>query len=210
MKKLLKTLLCLIPFLFLSACDSGGGGGGGSGGSKEPIKVVVLGDSITSDVNYAGVPPWPTLMQDSRPQWTVINAAAGNDRAANGRAKIGGLLAAHSPDVVVVMLGSVNAIHGDFGSYESDMRAIVQAAKGSGAKVVLCTVPPMVGPRAGWSSSVNNINNIIRNVASSESVILADVNSEFGPNTPAEDFPNGLHPLLDGQRIIAVTVQEKI
>jgi lysophospholipase L1-like esterase len=90
------------------------------------------------------------------------------------------------------------------------MRAIVRAAKGSGATVVLCTVPPMVGPRVGWTSSVNNINNIIRNVASSESVILADVYNEFGPNTPAEDFPNGLHPLLDGQRIIAVTVQEKI
>ncbi len=199
-----RLLLCLIPLLLLlGGCESGGGDG-----TSGPITLLALGDSITGDVNYPGVPPWPSLLQDMRPEWSVINAGEGSERSSGGRAKIGRLLSRHTPDTVVLLYGSVNAIHNDTASYESDLRSMIASARGAGARVLLCTVPPVTGVRIGLASSIDRINDTVRTVASSEEgVVLIDLFREFGAGS--DRFPDGLHPDLDGQRIIAVAVREK-
>jgi lysophospholipase L1-like esterase len=202
MKSFCLKLLLLFPLLFLSACGGDDDGNDNSG----PRTIITLGDSITADTNYPGTPPWPELVQSQRPEWTIINRARGNERVASVRRKAAAI--SESPDVVVIMVGSVNAIHFDLGSYQADLTAAIQSAQATGAKVLVCTIPPMLGPRIGWASTVNRVNGMVRSAASATGATLVDVYSELQGQT--ERFPDGLHPDLDGQRIIAVAIREKV
>lgn len=203
MKRLLG-LLTLIPLLLsLTSCDSGGGGGSSSG----PMTVMTFGDSITSDFNYPGTPPWPDLLQSQRPELTIINRAAGNERMAGVRRKAESSITEET-DVVVIMVGSVNVLFFDFDTYESDMRATIALARSRGARVLICTIPPMVGGRIGFASTVDRLNVIIRDIANTTDARLVNIFNEL--DGAPERFPDGLHPDLDGQRIISVAIREKL
>ncbi|GEM_PF-3149372 len=203
MKRFLTFLFLLPVIVLLSSCDSGGGGGGTSG----PITVMAFGDSITSDFNYPGTPPWPDLLKSQRPEWTIINRAQGSERMAGVRRKAESSIN-EDVDVVVIMVGSVNVIFNDFGTYERDMRETINIARSRGARVLVCTIPPMTGGRIGFASSVDRANALIRSIVSSSEANLVNIFGEFGPDS--ERFPDGLHPDLDGQRIISVAIREKI
>lgn len=191
----------------LSACiDSGGGGGSGTSG---PQTVLVIGDSISGATNYPGVPPWPSIVAGMVPEWTVVNRATSGEKMNGGRAKVGGLLETYQPNTLVIFYGSNNAIQGDTAFFESDLRATIQAGKAAGAKVVVCTIPNMYGSRSIYNGRVGGINASVRAAAGGEGAGVININGEFG--TTSEDlFPDGLHPNLAGQNIIAVSVRERI
>jgi len=203
MKRLLHLFFLFPAIVLLSSCDSGGGGGGSSG----PKNIVAFGDSNTSDFNYPGTPPWPELLQAQRPEWTIVNRAQGSERMSGVRRKADSSIT-EDTDVVVIMVGSVNVIFNDFSTYERDMRETISIARSRGAKVLVCTIPPMYGPRIGFASSVDRMNSLIRNIVSTSEAQLVNIFGELD-NAP-ERFPDGLHPDLDGQRIISVAIREKI
>lgn len=128
---------------------------------------------------------------------------------AGGRAKAGSALQSAQPDVLVIFYGTNNAIRGDLGSFEADLRATIQAGKNAGAQVAVCTIPAMYGERVVFNDGVFQINTIIRSTASGEGARVIDIFKEFGTNS-SERFPDNYHPDLDGQRIIAITVAERI
>jgi len=200
--RFIPVLLSVLLMLGLTGCDDGGGED-----NSAPRTVVTFGDSITSDYNYPGTPPWPEILQAMRPEWTIINRAAGSERIATTRAKASRSIT-EDTDVAVVMIGTVNAIFGDTGSYSSDLAEIIRIGKARGAKVVVCTIPPVSGSRIGLASTVDRINGLIRDTVSAEGATLVNIFGEL--NGSPERFPDGLHPDLDGQRIIATAVKEKI
>ncbi|WFB36404.1 GDSL-type esterase/lipase family protein [Kiritimatiellota bacterium B12222] len=202
-----KSILLLGLTLALAACDSGGGSDGGSTG---PQTVLVIGDSISGDYNYPGVPPWPTLMAGMVPEWTVINKAVGGAKMVDGRAKIGSLITQYNPDTVVIFYGSNNAITSSTAFYESDLQSTIQTCKNAGVnKVLVCNVPYMYGSRSIYNGKVDIVNAGVTTASSAEGVAVVPVNQEFGMDS--EDlFPDGLHPNLDGQNIIAMSVRERI
>lgn len=202
----LKLLSALMIAGLLTAClDSGGGGGGSSG----PQTVLVIGDSISGTTNYSGVPPWPSLMAGMVPEWTVINRATAGETMSGGRSKAAGLLARYQPDWLVIFYGSNNAIQGSVSSFEADLAATIQAGKDAGAKVLVCTVPYMYGSRSIYNSGVDFVNLGVRSASSAGGAKIADINREFGMTSELL-FPDGLHPNLEGQQIIAVTVRERL
>lgn len=182
-------------------------------GRSEPpggLTILAMGDSITGDVNYPGVSPWPTLLAEMRPDWEVVNAGRVNERAQGGRAKVENLLNRHNPDRLVLMYGSVNVLANDTARFEDDLRALVRAGRSREFRVLVCTLPPMVGGRAGFANSVVLLNETIRMVAEEEGAVLVDVFAEFRGDGLEERFADGLHPDLNGQRIIAIAVREKL
>jgi acyl-CoA thioesterase I len=203
----LKMLSALIIAGLMSACiDSGGGGGGSSG----PQTVLVIGDSISGGTNYSGVPPWPSLMAGMVPEWTIINRSTPGQTMSGGRSKVAGLLAQYQPDSLVIFYGSNNAIQGSVTSFEPDLAATIQAGKDAGVKKILvCTVPYMYGPRVIYDGGVDVVNAGVRSASSALGAKVADINREFGTTSEAL-FPDGLHPNLEGQQIIAVSVRERL
>ena len=192
----------LLPVLLLSGCDDGG-----NGGTSGPRTVAVFGDSISSDFNYPGTPPWPELVKSMRPEWTIVNRARGNERMAGVRARASAGIT-EDTDTVVVLAGSVNVLVNDTSTIAADLATVIRTGKARGARVLVCTLPPLVGSRSGFASSVERVNQTIRSTASAEGAVLVDLFAELRGRP--ERFPDGLHPDLDGQRIIAVAIREKV
>ncbi len=196
---------CVLLLLVFASCDSGGGG---DGGASTPKTVLVLGDSISGEVNFSGVPPWPELLRADRPVWNIVNSSRGGDTSANGVSKISNEIARHNPSDVVIFYGSNDAIQGRQRNYENNLRTMVGAAKASGADVIIVTPPYMYESRSIFNGNIDFIVDAARRVASETGSRIANVNGETA-NAP-ELFPDGLHPNLDGQNICMVTIREKI
>jgi acyl-CoA thioesterase-1 len=195
--------VCL--FLFTGGCNDSGGGSNNEG----PLTVLVLGDSISSDTTYPGASPWPELMRGIRPEWTIVNASRGGDPSGSGAVKVNGLVNSIQPDVLVIFYGANDVIHGTQNGYEANLRAMIAAGQRVEAKVVVCTTPYMYGSRSVFDGSVEFIRAVSFRVAKEMGASVADIFGEFGRNSSAL-FPDGLHPDLDGQRIIAISVVERI
>jgi len=191
-----------------TACDSGGGGGGG--GSTGPIKVLAMGDSNTGAVIYPGVAPWPSVVAGMEPEWTMVNSGVKGERSSGGRSRIGGQLSRHRPDVVTIMYGANNAIMGDMGGYDGDMRSMIRTCKAAGATVVVGNTLPMAGARVIYNGRVTTLNAQLSAIAKEEGAVLVDLNREFRGDAAAQRLPDGLHPDADGVRIIAVAMREGI
>ena len=67
----------------------------------------------------------------------------------------------------------------------------------------------MYGPRVIYDSGVDVVNAGVRSASSALGAKVADINREFGTTSEAL-FPDGLHPNLEGQQIIAVSVRERL
>ncbi len=211
MKELLHTLL-LPSFLIclLTGCDPIDGGDGGGGGGSGEKTVLVMGDSISATGTYAGTVPWPSLLASDRPNLTVVNRARSGERMEEGSARIAAEITNSSPDVVVIFYGSNNVLRGNEDVVPSSLRSAIQTAKAAGVnRVIVCTIPRMYGELESNVPAIKQLNNQIRNVASSEGARIANVFGEFSAGEGTL-FPDGLHPNQDGQRIIMVTVREKI
>jgi len=89
------------------------------------------------------------------------------------------------------------------------LRRIIDDAKSHGIRVVLATIPPMIPPgancRAKGSSGVSGFNDLVRSLAASENVPLADVYQAFGSDASTLIGFDGLHPNPDGYKRIADT-----
>jgi lysophospholipase L1-like esterase len=89
------------------------------------------------------------------------------------------------------------------------LQKMVDAAKGSGMKVIVATIPPMVPPgafgRAVGYQIVPNFNDQVRGVGTAAGVPLADVYAGFGSDASTLIGFDGLHPNPDGYKRIADT-----
>jgi len=82
----------------------------------------------------------------------VVNASVSGDTTAGGRARLPALLKAHQPAVVVIELGSNDALRGlSLDMTEANLLAMTQAAQAAGARVLLVgmQVPPNYGADHG-------------------------------------------------------------
>jgi acyl-CoA thioesterase-1 len=78
----------------------------------------------------------------------VVNASISGDTTSGGRSRLPALLAQHRPSAVVIELGGNDALRGlPLDMTEKNLSAMTQAAKKSGAKVLIVgmQVPPNYG-----------------------------------------------------------------
>lgn len=118
-----------------------------------PKTILVLGDSLSAEYGLARGTGWVPLLQQRIEQRKiaahVVNGSISGDTTAGGRSRIGPLLAQHRPGIVIVELGGNDALRGlSLTQTEANLRAIVQAARRTGARVLLLgmQIPPNYGP----------------------------------------------------------------
>ena len=101
-----RLLVILVTLIFLTA---------GTAQSAAPVKVLVLGDSLSSGYGLAKPDAFPAVLEAALKKTgysvTLINAGVSGDTTAGGRARLAWALA-DRPDVVILELGANDGLRG--------------------------------------------------------------------------------------------------
>lgn len=174
--------------------------------SGEGPLVVFLGDSLTSGWRLGEEQAYPALVARALAargrRARVVNAGRSGDTAAQGLARLPGVLRLR-PDVLVVALGINDALRGlPRPPAEAALRRLVGEARGAGARVVL------VGFRARRPSDAGllGFEAMYPRIAAEERLPFVPDLLEGVADRPELLFPDGLHPNAAGQQRLAQTV----
>ncbi len=168
-------------------------------------RILVFGDSLSAGYGIAVAQSWPALLQERLraekfPQ-RVINASISGETSAGGRSRLPEALRQHRPRLVILALGANDGLRGlPLVQLRDNLEAMVRAAKGAGAKVLLVgmRLPPNYGPYA------NQFNALFAAVAKQEKTALLPFLLEPIALDDAAYQPDRLHPTAAAQpRILA-------
>lgn len=114
--------------------------------------LLVLGDSLSAEYGLKRGTGWVPLLQRrlaaQRSPVTVVNGSISGDTSSGGRSRLPALLQQHRPAIVIVELGSNDALRGlPLDATKANLEAITAAAQHAGAKVLLVgmQMPPNYG-----------------------------------------------------------------
>jgi acyl-CoA thioesterase-1 len=162
--------------------------------------LLIVGDSLSAEYGLKRGTGWVPLLEKQlaaeKKNVRVVNASISGDTTSGGRSRLPALLTQHKPTVVVIELGGNDALRGlPLDMTEANLLAMTQAAKKSGAKVLLLgmQVPPNYGGAYGATFS-----GLFTKVAKAEKVALlpfflkgiADVDDSVGNFQADRIHPN--------------------
>ncbi len=114
--------------------------------------LLVVGDSLSAEYGLPRGTGWVALLEKKlsaeKMSVTVINASISGDTTIGGRTRLPALLQKHRPHLVIIELGTNDALRGlPLAMTQDNLTAMTQAAKKTGAKVILLgmQVPPNFG-----------------------------------------------------------------
>ena len=114
--------------------------------------VLVVGDSLAAEYGIKRGTGWVPLLSarlsEQYPKYKVVNASISGDTTSGGVARLPALLRQHEPAVVVLELGSNDALRGlPLNMTEQNLRTMAQAARKAEADVVIVgmQIPPNYG-----------------------------------------------------------------
>ncbi len=166
-------------------------------------QVLFLGDSITAGYGVLPEESYPALLQA---RWkdkgaTIINAAESGSLASGMRKALDFQLKRAKPKLIVIVGGGNDARQlTPVTKIETALRSLIQAAKKSGAKVVLGEM--RIFPNYG-KEYVNSFMAVFPKLAKSEKVELMPFLLEGVAGDPKMNQADGFHPNADGHRRIA-------
>jgi len=124
-----------------------------SGAAHAAGKILVYGDSLSAAYGIAEKRGWVALLGErlarEKLNYSVANASISGETTSGGLARIAKVLQQHKPAVLVLALGANDGLRGlPVAQMKQNLGAIVKAAQGAGAKVVIAGVriPPNYGP----------------------------------------------------------------
>ena len=128
----------------------------GAAWSADAPLILVLGDSLSAEYGIARGSGWVALLEQKlaaeKIAARVVNASISGDTTAGGRSRLPALLRTHRPAIVVIELGSNDALRGlSLDMTEANLTAMTQSAQQAGAKVLLAgmQMPPNYGADYG-------------------------------------------------------------
>ncbi|TWC63601.1 arylesterase [Herbaspirillum sp. SJZ099] len=117
-----------------------------------PKTLLVLGDSLSAEYGLARGTGWTRLLEQRLQQHkvdaVVINSSISGDTTIGGKNRLPSLLEKNKPDIVVIELGSNDALRGlQLNTTQDNLQAMMDLARQSKAKVLLVgmQIPPNYG-----------------------------------------------------------------
>lgn len=180
-----------------------------------PRRILVLGDSLSAEYGLARGTGWVALMTQRLNQQQlpaeVINASISGDTTSGGLARLPALLKQHQPTLLVIELGGNDALRGlPLANTRDNLRAMVRAGKGAGAKVLLVgmQIPPNMGP-----SYTREFEAGFKTVAQEEKVPLVPfLLAGVADRSDAADWfqPDRVHPLAKAHPVMLENVWKQL
>ncbi len=175
-----------------------------SAGAREPVRLLVVGDSLSAGYGVARGQRWVDLLADQLERhcdrFQVINASISGDTSGGGLSRLPKLLAQYHPGLVILELGGNDGLRGiSLEALRNNLQRMVQLAKQADAQVLLLgmRLPPNYGP-----DFVQAFHQVYYEVAEAESVPLVGFFLEGVALTPERMQADGIHPNEKGQAIM--------
>jgi lysophospholipase L1-like esterase len=187
-------------------------------GSNRANRYMAFGDSITAGDGGGVGGGYPSYLQaDLRSYWgaaTVIQAGDPGTKSEQGESRLAGELSSHRPAYTLILYGTndwnIARCRHQFECPTVDaLRSMVLQARGAGSNPVLGTIPPVnpaytdrnAAERNDW---VSRINDLVRGMAESEGVTIAEIHADFMAEPSLRDlFADDKHPNDAGYQVMA-------
>lgn len=170
--------------------------------------ILVLGDSVSAGYGLANGEGWVALLQARLKAqgygYRVVNASVSGETTTGGLARLPRALGRHKPAIVIVELGGNDGLRAlPLETSRKNLEAIIKAAKGSGAKVLLLgmKIPPNYGPRYS-----EGFEKVFRDLAKRYKLPFEPFFLEKIALAPGMMQADGLHPTAKAQPIMLDTV----
>ncbi len=169
----------------------------------KPIKMVVLGDSLSAGHGLAGSDAFPAKLQKALKangiEVEMSNAGVSGDTASGGRDRLDWSVP-EGTQAVIVELGANDALRGiDTAVTRAALTDIVTRLKARGIAVLLCG---MLAPPNYGSDFSARFNTIYPDLAKSSGVALYPFFLEGVAADPRLNQADGLHPTAEGIDVI--------
>ncbi|HEX5055812.1 MAG TPA: arylesterase [Gammaproteobacteria bacterium] len=165
------------------------------------VKVLILGDSLSSAYNIPMERGWVTLLQqrvaEKYPGTRIVNASVSGETAANAVHRLPALLEQHEPDVLVIELGGNDGLRGiKLAQVRQSLQSLIETGKTSGAEVVLAGIH--LHPNYGAKFNQLFLD-MYRELAAQYKVRLVPLILEGVGDDPAKMQEDMTHPKADAE-----------
>ena len=165
--------------------------------------ILIIGDSLSAGLGVTYNQAWPSLLQNRLKKEgyliQVLNAGISGDTTSGGVQRLPKLLDKYTPEIVVIELGGNDGLRGtSIKSIENNLRSMIEAALGRGAKILLIgmQLPPNYG-----NAYTTSFQNLFPELASEYGIGLVEkliermMNETWQQNLIQMD---GIHPTAEG------------
>ncbi|MEC3966419.1 arylesterase [Flagellimonas halotolerans] len=174
-------------------------------------KILFFGDSLTAGYGLEVSQAFPALIQQKIDSlgldYTVINAGLSGETTASGKNRLEWVLQ-DDIDIIIIELGANDGLRGvPLRETESNLQSMVDTVQSKlpNAKIILAgmKIPPNMGP-----DYTSKFESLFPELASSENITLIPFLLENVAGIPELNQGDGIHPTVEGQKLVAENVWE--
>lgn len=182
-----------------------------TGTNDSSKKILFFGDSLTAGYGLEVSQAFPALIQQRIDSlgldYTVINAGLSGETTASGKNRLEWVLE-DDIDIVIIELGANDGLRGvPLTETEQNLKSMVYTVQSKlpEAKIILAgmKIPPNMGPEY-----TSKFESIFPELARSEDIQLIPFLLENVAGIPELNQGDGIHPTVEGQKLVAQNVWE--
>ena len=171
-------------------------------------KIVVLGDSLSAGYGLLELQAYPALLQEKLRvdgyAWDVVNAGISGDTSASGLQRLDWALGQGDVRILILELGANDGLRGlPVSEMKKNLATIIERAHEKRISVLLAGMeaPPNFGPEYTVS-----FRQVYRDLARQYKVTFLPFLLDKVAGEAALNQDDGIHPNIDGSKIVADTV----
>lgn len=173
--------------------------------------ILFLGDSLTEGYQLAKEDAFPAVIERNLklkfPDLKVINGGVSGATTASGLKRLNWYVKA-KPDIMVLALGANDGLRGlNLKESEKNLSAVIEKAKDSGMTVLLVG---MKMPTNYGEPYRTNFEKLFPLLAKKYQLPLVPFLLEGVGGNPKLNLPDGIHPNVEGHKIMAKTIQKNL
>jgi acyl-CoA thioesterase-1 len=183
-------------------------------GSSDTVSkpILVIGDSLSAEYGLRRDTGWvqriAERLKSSAPEYQIVNSSISGDTTSGGRARLAAALSAHKPRIVIIELGSNDALRGlSLKASRENLSAMIEQVQAGNADVLLVgmQIPPNYG-----RAYAEEFRQMFPELATQHSVNLVEFLLD-GMATNMDYFQSdGIHPNEAAQAILADNVWKEL
>lgn len=179
--------------------------------SGNPKVIVFFGDSLTAGYGLETEEAFPAVIQqyiDSLSlNYTVINAGLSGETTASGRNRLDWILN-QKADVFILELGANDGLRGiSLNETRLNLQAIIDAVKEKNQETVIILAGMQIPPNMGQEYTAE-FRKIFPELADENKTLIIPFLLDHVAGIPKLNQDDGIHPTVEGQKIVAQNVWE--